>query len=163
MTTLLGPVNVSSRGGRFASHRIRGRMPCVTSLFTDESWVVFGARVNQVPGNRCGQKPKLSEQMFFEALLYLARTGIPWRDLPAEFGYWLAVYQRLRRWADSGRLHTLFALLTETPDFGEVRRVLIDSTIVRVHQHAAGARRKKRVARRRRLRFARPSVAAAVA
>ncbi|MFO0938279.1 MAG: transposase [Gemmataceae bacterium] len=131
--------------------------------FTDESWAVFGTRVSQVPGNRCGQKPKLPERMFFEALLYVARTGIPWRDLPAEFGCWLAVYQRFRRWVDSGRLFTLFELLTETPDFGDVRRVLVDSTIIRAHQHAAGARRKKRIARRRRLRLARPSVAVAAA
>ena len=131
--------------------------------FTDESWAVFGTRVSQVPGNRCGQKPKLPERMFFEALLYVARTGIPWRDLPAEFGCWLAVYQRFRRWVDSGRLFTLFELLTEVPDFGDVRRVLVDSTIIRAHQHAAGARRKKRIARRRRLRLARPSVAVAAA
>jgi transposase len=131
--------------------------------FTDESWSVFGARVSQVPGHRCGQKPKLSERMFFEALLYLARTGIPWRDLPAEFGCWLAVYQRFRRWVDSGRLLTLFELLTQAPEFGEVRRVLIDSTIVRAHQHAAGARRKKRTARRAGRRIVRPSAAAAAA
>ena len=131
--------------------------------FTDESWPVFGDRVSQVPGNRCGQKPKLSERMFFEAILYVARTGIPWRDLPAEFGCWLAVYQRFRRWVDSGRLFTLFELLTQAPDFGEVRRVLVDSTIVRAHQHAAGARRKKRNARRASRRCVRPSVAAAAA
>lgn len=131
--------------------------------FTDESWPVFGERVRQVPGNRCGQKPKLSERMFFEALLYVARTGIPWRDLPAEFGCWLAVYQRFRRWVDSGRLFRLFELLTATPDFGEVRRVLVDSTIVRAHQHAAGARRKKHAARRPSRKPLRPSAVAAAA
>jgi putative transposase len=131
--------------------------------FTDESWSVFGSHVTQVPGHRCGQKPKLSERLFFEALLYLARTGIPWRDLPAEFGCWLAVYQRFRRWVDSGRLFRLFELLTQAPEFGDVRRVLVDSTIVRAHQHAAGARRKKRTARRTSRRRVRPSAAAAAA
>ena len=82
---------------------------------------------------------------FFEALLYLARTGIPWRDLPAEFGRWDAVYNRFRRWVPSGGLRRLFEALTADPAFGEVRRVLIDSTIVRAHQHAAGARRKKKL------------------
>jgi|SRR5580765_3080071 transposase len=131
--------------------------------FTDDSWSVFATRVNQIPRNRCGQRPRLSERMFFEALLYVARTGVPWRDLPAEFGCWLAVYQRFRRWVDSGRLHALFELLTASPDFGDVRRVLIDSTVVRAHQHAAGARRKKRGGRRHSRGGARPSVAAAAA
>jgi putative transposase len=75
------------------------------------------------------------DRAFFEALLYVARTGIPWRDLPAEFGSWDAVYNRFRRWVGSGSLHALFELLTADPTFGEVRRVLIDSTIVRAHRH----------------------------
>lgn len=115
--------------------------------FTDESWAVFHDFLLEVPGNRCGQKPKLPERMFFEAILYVARTSIPWRDLPGEFGCWLAVYQRFRRWVDSGRLARLFDRLTDAPAFGDVKRVLIDSTIVRAHQHAAGAVRKKSTAR----------------
>lgn len=75
-------------------------------------------------------------------MLYVARTGIPWRDLPSEFGRWDAVYNRFRRWVASGRLKAVFDLLTADPAFGEVRRVFIDSTIVRVHPHAAGARRR---------------------
>jgi putative transposase len=82
--------------------------------------------------------------MFFEALLYLARTGIPWRDLPAEFGRWDAVYNRFRRWVHSGALRRLFEALTADPAFDDIRRVFIDSTIIRAHQHAAGARRKKK-------------------
>jgi transposase len=139
------------------------RQDAMRYQFTDESWSVFGARVSQVPGSRCGQKPKLSERLFFEAIFYIARTGIPWRDLPGEFGCWLAVYQRFRRWVDSGRLRTLFELLTQAPEFGDVHRVLIDSTIVRAHQHAAGARRKKRAARRASRRPVRPSAAVAAA
>jgi len=46
----------------------------------------------------------LPDRMFFEAVLYLARTGVPWRDLPGEFGSWDAVYNRLRRWMASGVL-----------------------------------------------------------
>ena len=91
-----------------------------------------------------GQSPRLAERDFCEALLYLARTGIPWRDLPAAFGRWDAVYNRFRRWVASGALRRLFEALTADPQFGDVRRVLIDSTIVRAHQHAAGARRKKK-------------------
>ena len=86
----------------------------------------------------------LSERLFFEAVLYLGRTGIPLRDLPAEFGEWDAVYNCLRRWVHSGAMRRLFEAMTADPQFGEVRRVLVDSTTVRAHRHAAGARRKKK-------------------
>ena len=122
-------------------------------LFTDELWAAFGPVAEKAKRYRCGRRPGLPDRAFFEALLYLARTGIPWRDLPAEFGRWDAVYNRFRRWVASGSLQRLFELLTADPAFGEVRRALIHSTIVRAHAHAAGARRKKsawgRSARRR--------------
>ena len=79
----------------------------------------------------------------FEARLYWGRNGVPRRDLPGELGSRDAVCNRFRRWVHSGSMAVLFELLTARPEFGEVRRVLIDSTTVRAHQHAAGARRKK--------------------
>src|SRR6266508_3157185 len=113
-------------------------------LLTEALWDALGPLVERAKKNRQGPKPKLADRDFFEALLYLARTGVPWRDLPAEFGRWDAVYNRFRRWVSSGSLATLFELLTADPQFAGVRRVLIDSTVVRAHQHAAGARRKKK-------------------
>jgi len=113
-------------------------------MLTDDLWAAMEPLVLKAKRHRGGQPPALPDRDFFEALLYLARTGIPWRDLPSEFGRWDAVYQRFRRWAASGALRRLFEGLTADPTFGEVRRVLIDSTIVRAHQHAAGARRKKK-------------------
>lgn len=113
-------------------------------LLTDDLWTAMEPHVRQAKRHQGGQPPALPDRLFFEALLYLARTGIPWRDLPAEFGRWDAVYNRFRRWIASGALRRLFEALTADPAFGDVRRVLIDSTIVRAHQHAAGARRKKK-------------------
>jgi transposase len=113
-------------------------------MLSDELWAAMEPLVRQAKRHQGGQAPALPERAFFEALLYLARTGIPWRDLPAEFGRWDAVYNRFRRWVHSGALRRLFEALTADPAFGEVRRVLIDSTIVRAHQHAAGARRTKK-------------------
>jgi putative transposase len=114
-------------------------------MISDERWAALGPVVAAAKKNRQGPAPTLPDRMFFEALLYLARTGVPWRDLPGEFGSWDAVYNRFRRWVHSGSLRALFELLTADPELGEVRRVLIDSTVVRAHQHAAGApRRKKR-------------------
>ena len=111
-------------------------------MLTDDLWQALEPAVQQAKWYKGGQKPALPDRDFFEALLYLARTGIPWRDLPAEFGSWDAVYNRFRRWVHSGGLRTLFERLTDAPVFDEVRRVFIDSTIIRAHQHAAGARRK---------------------
>jgi len=52
--------------------------------------------------SRAGSPPALSDRMFITAVLSLARTGVPWRDLPAECGHWDAVYNRLRRWETHG-------------------------------------------------------------
>jgi len=130
-------------------------------MITDDLWAALGPAVDRAKRHRQGQKPVVPDRRFFEALLYLARTGVPWRDLPGEFGAWDAVYNRFRRWVASGRLARLFNLLTADPLFGDVRRVLIDSTIVRAHAHAAGARRKKSASARRGRRPARASAGAA--
>jgi transposase len=113
-------------------------------LFTDELWKLFEPHVTQAKLFVGGRPPQLSDRLFCEAILYWARTGIPWRDLPREFGSWDAVYNRFGRWVRSGSLQRLFELLTADPALGDVRRAFIDSTILRVHQHAAGARRKKK-------------------
>ena len=130
-------------------------------LLSDDLWAALGPHVAAAKRYTCGSAPVLPDRMFFEALLYLGRTGIPWRDLPAEFGAWDAVYNRFRRWAASGALRRLFELLTADPAFGEVRRVLVDSTTVRAHRHAAGAPRKKKRSGRPGRRGPRGSAAAA--
>lgn len=121
-------------------------------LITDAIWDIFGPMV-EACASPLGPEPDLPDRMFFEAVLYWARTGVPWRDLPSEFGAWDAVYNRLGRWVRSGSLKALFESLTADPAFGDIRRVLIDSTVIRAHPHAAGARRRKkrsgRVAARR--------------
>ena len=75
---------------------------------TDDLWATLGPAVEPAKRHTCGAKPDLPDRMFLEALLYWARTGVPWRDLPAEFGAWDAVYHRFRRWVTSGRLAALF-------------------------------------------------------
>jgi transposase len=109
---------------------------------TDATWAVFGPMVRRCR-SPLGPEPALSERMFFEAALYWARVGCPWRDLPAEFGDRSAVYNRLRRWIASGRLKKLFEAMAERPECQGVRRVMVDSTVVRAHQHAAGASEQK--------------------
>jgi transposase len=88
-----------------------------------------------------GSPPQLSDRMFIEAVLYQARTGIPWRDLPADFGHWDAVYNRFRRWETRNLWKRLWQHMQQNG--GELAtQVFIDSTIMRAHQHAAGARKK---------------------
>src|ERR1035437_3798095 len=79
-------------------------------------------------------------RLFVEAVLYRYRTGIPWRDLPARFGDWKIVHQRFSRWAKSGVFERIFKLLASDHDN---EYMMIDATIVRAHQHSAGARKKR--------------------
>ena len=120
--------------------------PAMRYAITDEIWAVMGPRVESCK-SRLGPAPELPDRMFFEAVLYWARTGVPWRDLPDVFGDWSAVYNRLRRWVASGRLERLFEEMASRPACEGTVRVMIDSTIVRAHQHSAGAS-KKRAGRR---------------
>jgi transposase len=76
-------------------------------------------------------------RLFVEAVLWVARTGAPWRDLPSALGNWNSVFRRFRRWAQKGVFDLIFEALSGDPDF---EYVMIDGTIIRVHQHGAGAR-----------------------
>lgn len=118
-------------------------------IITGEIWAVLGPMVEE-GRSPLGPEPDLPDRMFFEAVLYRARTGIPWRDLPGAFGARDAASNRLRRWIHSGRLKRLFERMAERPECEGPRRLVIDSTIVRSHQHSAGAPKKKGAPRRRR-------------
>ena len=87
------------------------------------------------PGRSC-----FNNRRFVEAVLYIARTGLPWRDLPEQFGSWNSVCRRFCRWSDKGVWERIFAELAKR---GDLKEVSIDSTAVRVHQHGAGAKKKR--------------------
>ena len=74
---------------------------------------------------------------FVDAVLWMARTGSQWRELPPEFGNWNSVFQRYSRWAKKDVWESLFKALADDPDF---EYVMVDATIVRAHQHSAGAK-----------------------
>jgi putative transposase len=77
-------------------------------------------------------------RMFVEGVLWIVRTGAPWRDLPETFGDWNSVFRRFSRWSSKGVWHRIFAAMADDPDF---EYLIVDSTIVRAHQHAAGAKK----------------------
>ena len=84
-------------------------------------------------------------RLFVDAVLFRYRAGIPWRDLPERFGDWKNVHRRFSRWAGSGVLQRVFNLLaTEVHN----EYAMIDSTIVRAHQHSAGAKKKPKIIKR---------------
>ncbi|MFJ4000670.1 IS5 family transposase [Streptomyces parvus] len=88
----------------------------------------------------------VSHRRIINGILYRNRTGMPWRDLPARFGKWKTVYERHRRWSADGTWDRLFAhVLADADAEGRIdwSMVSVDSTTVRVHQHAAGARKKR--------------------
>jgi transposase len=87
----------------------------------------------------CGVTAKDNRQ-FVEAILWIARTGSPWRDLPESSGNWHNVYTRFSRWGKTGVWQRIVAVLGADTD---LQSLLLDSTVVRAHQHAAGAQKKR--------------------
>ena len=79
----------------------------------------------------------VDNRLFVEAVLWIVRTGAPWRDLPRCFGSWNSTFRRFRRWSRKGIFEKTFNALSGDPDF---EYAIVDGTIVRVHQHGAGAK-----------------------
>lgn len=104
-------------------------------VLRDDQWERLAALVPGKAGDpgRTGA----NNRMFVEAVLWKARAGAPWRDLPDVFGAWNSLFQRFRRWAGRGVFERLFKVLSGEPDF---EYALVDGTLVRVHQHATGAK-----------------------
>jgi len=104
---------------------------------SDEQW----RRIEGLLPGKAGDPGRSGSdnRLFVEAVLWIARTGSPWRDLPAELGRWNSAYKRFARWSRDGVWHRVFEALAHERRF---REVFIDSTIIRAHQHAAGAPKK---------------------
>ena len=76
-------------------------------------------------------------RLFLEAVLWIARTGSPWRDLPPTFGNWNTVFKRYRDWVKAGVFRRIFDAVSDDPD---MEFDMVDATIVKVHRNAQGAK-----------------------
>jgi transposase len=125
-------VSASTKADPMRPHQLR-----------DDQWDLIR---NGLPG-RAGSVgvTAVDNRRFVDAVIHRYRTGIPWRDLPESFGDWNNTHRRWSRWAKSGVWGTIFALLTTDADN---EYAMIDSTIVRAHQHSAGAKKKPGKTRR---------------
>ena len=108
----------------------------VRRVITDTSWRRLKSALDGILSRR-GAPAELDLREFLEAVLYVDRTAIPWRDLPVVFGEWSAVYMRFKRWRERGVWEQLWQAVVR-PGAEGAGKLFFDSTIVRAHPHAAG-------------------------
>ena len=101
---------------------------------TEEQW----RRLQKVlPKQKTGPESTLGDRLFIEAVLFRAKTGMPWRDLPERFGPWKSIYNRFNNWAKKGHWELIFKeLQLEVDEVGSI----VDGSVVRAHQDASGGK-----------------------
>lgn len=109
---------------------------------SDEQWAVLEILLPR--GKKSGRPPIWTRRQLIDGIRFRVRTGIPWRDVPAEYGPWARVYDLFRRWQRDGTWHRIITALQARADAKDLItwEINVDSTIVRAHQHAAGARKR---------------------
>lgn len=103
---------------------------------TDQEWEQIAPLIPSNKGKR-GRPPK-DDRLMLNAMVWLARSGAPWRDLPERYGSYSSVYSRFRKWIDDGILDNIFRVLSLESELYELS---IDASIVQAHQHSAGAKK----------------------
>jgi transposase len=114
------------------------------NLMSDDEWTFFEAFITAIRGR--GGRPPEDHRLVLDGVFWITRTGAPWRDLPEEFGKWSSVYRQFRRWTLAGLWELILSALNESEAVPDTVQ-MIDSTIIRAHHCAAGAKGglKKRV------------------
>ncbi len=105
-----------------------------TIKITDEQWKLFSLYLTRNNKSKAGRPQRLEDRIAFEGVLYVLKTGIPWRYLPKEFGAWQTVYKLFARWAKSGALEKLLETFKESADN---EWLSIDSSSIKVHKHGS--------------------------
>ena len=128
------------------SFEFNGEHTMCRMVLRDDQW----ERIEPLLSGRasdCGVTGK-ENRLFLEGVLWICRTGAPWRDLPTDLGNWHTVFSRYNRWSKKGRWEIIFSALSGEADF---EYLMIDGSIARVHQHGAPKktpRKQKRLASR---------------
>jgi transposase len=104
---------------------------------SDDAWGLFERFILAVRAPN-GRKP-LNHRLVLDGIFWIARTGSPWRDLPEEFGKWSSVYRQFRRWTLAGLWEQIMEALNESRMVPDALQ-MIDSTVIRAHHQAAGAK-----------------------
>lgn len=104
---------------------------------TDEEWL----RIEPLlPPENTGKqgRPRKDNRTIMNGIVWLARSGAPWRDLPERYGSWKTVYSRFCKWIEDGILDNIFRILSLE---AELEESSIDASIIQAHQHSAGAKK----------------------
>jgi transposase len=107
----------------------------IRTILTDAQWAKMEPHClgkKSDPGRTGGDG-----RLFLEAVLWIARTGAPWRDLPEAFGNWNTVFKRFRYWVKLDVFQRIFDAVSDEPD---MEFAMIDGTIVKVHRHGQGSK-----------------------
>lgn len=111
-----------------------------TVTLREDQWKKIYPYLQRHPRAYAGQEAEC--RLFLEAVLWITRSGAPWRLLPEKYGQWNSVYKRFARWCDHGIWQDMHQHFANDPD---MENLILDSTIVRAHPCAAGAPKKREV------------------
>ncbi|WP_434094723.1 IS5 family transposase [Streptomyces hyaluromycini] len=116
---------------------------------TDEQWAVLEPLLPK--GMKPGRPPIWTRRQLIDGIRFRVRTGVPWRDMPKEYGPWGRAYDLFRRWQRNGAWQRIFTQLEARADAQDLITwdLNVDSTVCRAHQHAAGARKRGNCRRNR--------------
>ena len=104
---------------------------------TDQQWEQIVLLLPPEKTNKPG-RPSKDNRLMINAMVWMARSGAPWRDLPERYGPWKTVYSRFRKWIEDGILDNIFRVLSLE---AELEELFLDASIVQAHQHSAGAKK----------------------
>ncbi len=104
---------------------------------SDQEWgQIAGLSPKENTGKR--GRPSKDNRIMLNAMVWIVRSGAPWRDLPERYGPWETVYSRFSKWIDDGILDNIFRILSLE---AELEDLSIDASIVQAHQHSAGVKK----------------------
>jgi transposase len=105
---------------------------------SDEEWALIGPLLPPEHGRGC--RPAGDNRLYFEGMMWMARSGAQWRLLPDDYGKWNSVFRRYRRWVETGVFDALLETLAEMVE-RDTSADMIDSTVVRAHHCAVGLKK----------------------